>query len=85
MSVGILNVYVWTSKVRPDESVGVTVIEVPLTVTFKKWKTWLSEVGAVAEPHALPASLVGDQPTAYASKVLQVPIGSSVPPPPPVT
>ena len=69
----------------PVESVGATVIEVPDTVTLRKWKTWVSEVGAGAEPHALPLRLVGDQPMAYASKVLHVPIGSRVAPPPPVT
>jgi hypothetical protein len=36
VSVGDLNVYVWTSNVLPSESVGATVTDVPFTVTFKK-------------------------------------------------
>jgi hypothetical protein len=54
--------YVLTSKVRPSSSVGATVTDVPDTVTFKKWKTLLAEVGAVAAPHFVPLSDVGDQP-----------------------
>jgi hypothetical protein len=44
----------WTSKVRPASSVGATVTVVPLTVTSRKWYTWLAEVGAVAEPQRDP-------------------------------
>ena len=52
------------SKVRPSSSVGATVTVVPLTVTSRKWYTWLAEVGAVAEPHFDPFSFVGLQPMA---------------------
>jgi hypothetical protein len=42
------------SNVCPVESVGVTVTVEPLTVTSRKWYTWLAEVGAVAAPHRDP-------------------------------
>src|SRR5918992_3366272 len=32
--------YVWASKVRPSEAVGVTVTRGPATLTFRKWETW---------------------------------------------
>jgi hypothetical protein len=55
--------YVWTSKVRPSESVGVTVTREPSTLMFRKWKTWATEVGRGAPPQELPPELY-DQPIA---------------------
>jgi hypothetical protein len=46
------------------ESVGVTVTEEPETVTFRKWKSWLLDVGSGAMPHLVPLALVSDQPIA---------------------
>jgi hypothetical protein len=48
--------------VRPVSSVGVTVTVLPFTVTRRKWKTWLAEVGFGALPHLLPVPLDGLQP-----------------------
>src|SRR3954454_24524880 len=56
--------YVCWSKVRPRESVGVTVTVLPATVTFRKWYSWEPLVGLVAAPHALPVCLLSDQPMA---------------------
>src|SRR5690349_9107182 len=46
--------YVCTSKVRPVESVGLTVTWVPFTRTSRKWNTCAREVGRGALPQALP-------------------------------
>ncbi len=72
---------------RPSSSVGATVTCEPFTVTFRKWNTRAAASGTGAAPHFEPLDFVGDHPIAYASHELQPtsPIGSSVPPPPPVT
>ena len=49
-------------SVRPSSSVGATVTVVPATVTLRKWKTCVADVGMGALPHFDPFSLVGDQP-----------------------
>ena len=43
---------------------GATVTLVPLTDTFRKWKTRAAASGTGAEPHFEPLLLVGDHPTA---------------------
>ena len=79
------NEYVCTSNVRPSSSVGSTVTVVPETVTLRKWKTCVADVGVAAAPQLVPVSLVGDQPSPNASNAWHGPIGASVAPPPPVT
>jgi hypothetical protein len=71
--------YVCSSKVRPVESVGVTVTWLPLTLTSRKWNTFAGFACAGAR-HADPP-----EPIAYASKALQLLTRPSSAPPAPVT
>src|SRR5439155_917650 len=57
-TVSAPKLYVWTSNVRPVESVGVTVTVEPCTVTLRKWNTWALLVGTGADPHLLPVPLL---------------------------
>ena len=59
----------------------------PFTVTSRKWKTCVTEVGVEALPHLLPVPVDGLQPIPYASVGAQPapPIFASAAPPPPVT